>query len=328
MTLPLDFAAAARAGARWLTDAEVAPLGDGHINDTYLLGSGREAMVLQRINTEVFRDPATLMRQAVRLLDGWSTQQIYQVPAMLPTRDGELWVHNDDGWWRACRYLAAGRTLPRVESPEQARLAARAFACFQETAAGLEGPPLVATIDSFLELAAYLRGYDAVAAQAPAELRTLVDAHRAWPALAQPTGPIHGDCKLDNLLFDSGGSRVLAVLDFDTAMHGHWAWDFGDLVRSVWSTRDRADEALFLACLEGFAAEREGLDPVAAADAPGYVTLMLAVRFLTDHLSGNRYFRVTQAGENLRRAQKQFELFRQYLALRDRLGALAEATLA
>ena len=110
-------------------------------------------------------------------------------------------------------------------------------------------------------------------------------------------------------MFDQRGEKVVAVIDFDTAMYGHWAWDLGDLVRSVCFSRGAADADYFAACVQGFVNHQPLCNVDEAVAAPGYVALMLGIRFLTDHLTGDHYFRVESHGENLHRAKEQFELF-------------------
>ena len=145
-----------------------------------------------------------------------------------------------------------------------------------------------------------------------------------------PAALIHGDCKIDNLLFDMQRSSVVAVLDLDTTMVGQWWWDFGDLVRSVaQSATGEVDQTLFDAAAAGFFSSGPASVSLAegglglALAAPAYMTYMLCVRFLTDHLAGDKYFRVTARGDNLKRAQGQFRLL-QHLeepALQAAMGA-------
>ena len=140
---------------------------------------------------------------------------------------------------------------------------------------------------------------------------------------------IHGDCKINNLLFDRLGASVLSVIDLDNNMVGHWVWDFGDLVRSVAFSQGGFDRLDYQACLEGFLQGRgekfsednslvENL-----VEAPGFLAFMLGLRFLTDHLSGDRYFKVASHGDNLQRAIEQFELFAQFQSNQEimRIGA-------
>ena len=133
----------------------------------------------------------------------------------------------------------------------------------------------------------------------------------------QPNAIIHGDCKINNVLFDQQGERVLAVIDLDNNMSGHWAWDFGDLVRSVTLAvaglmRKTTGPVCSVSCWSWFRRSR-GEHLVAA---PAYLAFMLGLRFLTDHLSGDVYFSVPEHGDNLQRAREQFALFHGFEANR------------
>ena len=127
---------------------------------------------------------------------------------------------------------------------------------------------------------------------------------------------VHADCKVNNLLFNAQGTRVAAVIDLDTTMYGHWAWDFGDLMRSIAFSRGRADLVDYENAAEGFllglqkpVTEQTVQDMV---QVPGHIAGMLGLRFLTDHLVGDVYFRVSEAGQNLQRAREQFALMEQF----------------
>ena len=119
---------------------------------------------------------------------------------------------------------------------------------------------------------------------------------------------------MNNLLFHPEQPRVTHLIDLDTAMRGHPAWDFGDLVRSVASGAEEAGAAphvsleTFERVARGFARGAGGIvDPKAFAAAPGHMSFMLGVRFLTDHCTGDRYFRVAHRGQNLERARSQLD---------------------
>lgn len=299
---------AAEAARAWVDPQSVVPLGAGHIHDTYLVVAGGNRYVLQKVNDAVFQDTDLLQTQTQRVLAHWSQQQNFRVPHLEPTTGGEYHLHAE-GVWRLWRYLEGTTVVDPLTEIAQARAAGHAFGAFQAQLASLSGPRLGNTIPGFLELSHYLRAFDAVADAAPRAERRLIDAHRHLAdALGERNAYIHGDCKINNLLFDAEGEQVVAVIDFDTVMYGHWAWDLGDLVRSASFSQGRADVSLFAACLEGFAQRQAHATVEAAVLAPSYVTVMLGIRFLTDHLLGDRYFRVSRRGENLRRAREQFAL--------------------
>lgn len=312
------------AARRWLVDPVLAPLGDGHIHDTYRVSELVSELtsdlasqphtatqyVLQRVNQDVFTDPQLVMAQTQRLLAHWRQQPRYAVPSLETSKSGAFLEQTGAEYWRLWRYIDDTTVVDPVENLSQAVTAGAAFAALQDSLADLPDPPLRETIPGFLQLAHYLQTYDKVSESAPAGLDKLVQANRGLARqLSTRNAHIHGDCKVNNLLFDQRGEQVVAIIDFDTAMYGHWAWDLGDLVRSVCFSRGAADANYFAACVQGFATHQPLCNVEEAVAAPGYVALMLGVRFLTDHLTGDHYFRVESHGENLHRATEQFELF-------------------
>ncbi len=131
----------------------------------------------------------------------------------------------------------------------------------------------------------------------------------ARPATDEVT-VIHGDCKVNNLLFAEDADEVVAILDLDTLMSGAWWLDFGDLVRSAaFDAQKQFLPHFYTALAQGFVAGCGTLrqaDLDAAVRAPAHVGYMLTIRFFTDHLQGDRYFKVQARGQNLQRAQSQF----------------------
>jgi Ser/Thr protein kinase RdoA (MazF antagonist) len=313
----------------WFDDVQIEPLGSGHIHDTYLVTAGGAQFVLQKISQSVFHDPELVMSQTRRVLDLWSQQNTYVVPKLVDNSAGldGCWV--DGEYYRMWRYIEQTRVLNPIENTAQAHAAGAAFGAFQAQLGQLPEPHLTPAISGFLQLDHYLERYDEVAAEAPRHLQAVVDRHRELYAdLLITNTTIHGDCKVNNLLFDEQGESVVAIIDFDTAMFGHWAWDFGDLVRSVCFSAKRTSPEFFTACLQGFAPHQPLTTAATAAAAPCYVTLMLGVRFLTDHLCGDTYFKVDRPGENLQRAQEQFDLFAAFKRQGKNWRSLAQETLA
>ena len=154
----------------------------------------------------------------------------------------------------------------------------------------------------------------------------LEDARRAGQLLVRV---IHGDPKLDNLLFDSAGARVLGLIDLDTVQPGLIHYDLGDCVRSCCNTRGEGGEAprfdlrLCRALLEGYLPEaRNFLHPPEYPHLYNAIRLLpfeLGLRFLTDHLEGDLYFKVQAPGQNLQRALAQFRLMDNIEADGDRI---------
>ena len=309
--------------AQWFDQVTLAPLGNGHIHHTFLLTTAQhqEQFVLQRVSENVFPDPHLVQRQTQRITehllnnDGFSNR--YRVPKLQPSKTGEFHHVAESGFWRLWQYFANTQVVESFEYPTQIALTARAFADYQRVLADLPGQPLSETIEGFLQLDFYLQQFSQVAKDAPKDLMNAV-AHlqNQESGFSEFNAHVHADCKVNNLLFNAQGTRVAAVIDLDTTMYGHWAWDFGDLMRSIAFSRGRADRVDYENAAEGFllglqkpVTEQTVQDMV---QVPGHIAGMLGLRFLTDHLVGDVYFRVSEAGQNLQRAREQFALMEQF----------------
>tara|TARA_B100000315_G_scaffold113616_1_gene104155 strand:- start:3517 stop:4488 length:972 start_codon:yes stop_codon:yes gene_type:complete len=311
--------------AGWGIQAKLQPLGSGRINDTWLVPD--ESVVLQRINQEVFHRPLQLMESVVRVVRHLNAGQSGWVPDLVPARSGAMFHEQGDGVYRIWRFVQGvhASAVRTVADEMVMRHAGWAFGRTQVLLRDLPPPRLPDAIDNFLRLGCYLDEFDREDATTLGDLPKALDAGRTLAEeFREPNGYIHGDCKIDNLLFNSEGG-VAAVLDLDTVMWGHWAWDFGDLVRSAAAREGRVSlprfEALTRGYLEGVGEVR---DPGMLAAAPRYVALMLAVRFLTDHLRGDVYFKVHAHGDNLARGKVQLKLLRSMTEQADDLVRAAE----
>lgn len=324
--------AIAAAGA-WVEPAGLEPLGNGHIHQTYLLSDKNNAAqryVLQRINPSVYQNIPLLMQQTQTVLATLTADaeycSAYQVAPLVAAKDGQL-LHtqnDDDGvhCWRLWHFVEGSITCDPPSQRTQIWQAARAFGAYQRALAVLSPAALQPTISGFLHMPSYLDQYDKALADCSPAVRqevsqwlSVVEAQRHWPEfLNSPNAMIHGDCKINNVLFDAAGESAIAVIDLDNNMYGHWAWDFGDLVRSVAFSRGGVDTADYRACASGFVAGRGAfaVQGELYAVAPAYLAFILGLRFVTDHMNGDRYFSVPNRGDNLRRAAEQFELLRQF----------------
>lgn len=328
-------AARAAMAEGWWPAARIAPLGEGHIHATWLVDpadADRDRAVLQRISTAVFVDPAGLMDKIERVVAHVEARAPGWVPALRPTRLGASWHRTAEGsCWRLWRHVSGARTLQALTTPAQAEAAGRAFGSLQRWLRDFAGD-VPDAIPGFMQLEHYLARLDGVRDRAArdrdaAAIATLLDVVDRRRGLARTFVArdrlIHGDCKVNNLLFHPERDDVVCILDLDTVMRGHWAWDAGDLIRSATADPSGLSVERFAAVVRGLGTEG-GIDaaPEDWVLAPRYVTLMLAVRFLTDHLEGDRYFRVQRAGENLERARLQFRLLE---ALERQEGAMLRA---
>lgn len=329
------------------------PYGNGHINDTFAAsyavpasaGARRRRYIHQRINHEVFEDPAALMDNVARVtrhirakLEADGIEDIEnRVLSLVPTCGGADYIIDDDGgYWRTYLFIESAATYDVVETPAQAREVARAFGEFQKQLADLGPPPLVATIPGFhdtpVRLEAFRRAIEADAvdraAGVTAEIRRLEGYAPLADALLSlfrqgriPLRVAHNDTKINNVMIDDKTGEAVCVIDLDTVMPGLALDDFGDLVRTstCFAREDDRDLSHVVVELPIFEALAEGYlgaagEFLADAETDSLVlsgklmTYECALRFLTDHLQGDTYFRVHHEGHNLDRARVQLAL--------------------
>jgi len=302
--------------------------------------------VHQRLNLEVFQEPGAVMENLERVSAHLQAKTLEMSPearrrrvlTLVEAADGRPWFVDSRGdWWRTFHYVAGGVAHDHPPGPAWVKAAARAFARFSLALDDLPPPPLKTTLAGFhdtprrlVALEQALLGDPMGRAAEAAELAADLLARRELAGLITraladgrlPRRICHNDTKLNNVLFDDGHPEVLCVVDLDTVMPGSVLHDFGDLVRSTIAGagedgRAAASPSLemghFAAAAAGYIHARPGgwLDAAELAlmaHGPAAITLELAARFLTDHVTGDGYFPISQAGDNLRRAYRQYRL--------------------
>jgi len=332
VALTAERAAAAFVGA----GAQCTPHAGGHINTSFLVRRDAHCFFLQRINRDVFPDPRGVMRNVAAVTTHVrSVDRAVTVPALLPTLDGRPWLEDETGdVWR-CAEFVDGIARSNVGSADHAFEAAYAFGALARALASYEGPPLRETIPGFHDTAARVAQLEATMAVDPVGRLTTarheVDELLGRRALASvlssrlasgeiPTRLAHNDAKIANVLFDRATGRARWVVDLDTVMPGSLLHDFGDLVRSSASRAPEdaaanvAEAELFEGLAAGFLRGAGGMLAPAELElletAGRLITYEQAVRFLVDHLQGDRYYRVTRPAQNLDRARAQLALLR------------------
>ena len=335
------------------------PYGTGHINDTYAAvfaqGGAPVRYLLQRLNTQVFQCPAAVMENIQRvtghvrgkLAGGGEVSR--SVLTLIPTVEGRWWHGDERGnCWRAYIFIENARTYDQVQSSRQAFAAAKAFGAFQQQLADLPAPRLHDTIPGFHDTPARLAQLEQAVAADAANRAQLARAEiefacRRKPLTASllaanlPERITHNDTKLNNVMLDDGTGEGVCVIDLDTVMPGLAAYDFGDMVRTSTSlnAEDERDlskvamrfelyEALVRGYLEGAAGFLTRAEKQYLAPAGKIVTLEIGIRFLTDYLAGDRYFKVLRKGQNLDRCRTQFKLVESLERQEERMVRLVE----
>jgi Ser/Thr protein kinase RdoA (MazF antagonist) len=335
------------------------PYGSGHINDTFrvtLQDAGRPlSVILQRINTSIFKNPVALMENIERVTAhlasrvGAEPGSERRVLRLIPERDGKAWhVDENCGFWRAYSFIDGAHSYDSVESTEQAVQAARAFGQFQRLLADLPEPRMHDTIPDFhhtpKRLAALERAIaaDTVdrAALANREIEFVMSRSSIVNVLLEaglPERVTHNDTKFNNVLLDDVTGEGICVIDLDTVMPGLAAYDFGDMVRTTTSPaqEDERDlgkvtmqfpmfEALvrgYLSTAGDFLTKRE---KQFLAFSGKLITFETGIRFLTDFLCGDTYFKVHREGHNLDRCRTQFKLVESIEQQEEQMNRLVE----
>lgn len=324
---------------------ELSPLGSGLINDTFLVQPRRESkLVLQRLSRQVFPDPPAILRNLRtvenHLQQGAAAQGAagaLVLPRLIPTLEGEDYLLDATGdYWRALEYIEGTLTLDSLDGPERAERVGLGLAQFHRLLNGLDPRELEDALPGFHATSRYLQafretiaGLELKQAREVSLWESFVE-ERAERALALERAfhegltrlrVVHGDPKLSNFLFWRGGKRVVSLIDLDTLMPGLIHHDLGDCLRSCCNPAGElpslGTSVLFdldsaTAVLRGYLGEARDLLSPKEVDLIGFAIWLLpfelGVRFLTDHLRGNLYFKVTQPQQNLHRAVVQFRL--------------------
>ena len=312
---------------------------------TYDQGGMRVRYIHQKINQTVFKDPVSLMHNVMRVTDHLR-HKLRSLQArditrrcltIVPTRDGKSFYRDKAGeCWRTFVFIEGVQTFEAVQSPPQAYQAGKAFGFFQSLLVDLPGPRLVETIPHFHHTRKRFQALQKAvqddhfnrAQSARKEIdfalkcEAMVDTILKGMASGKiPERITHNDTKFNNVMLDTVTGEAMCVVDLDTVMPGCVLYDLGDMVRTTTSptledeldlSKVRMQMAMFKKLVEGYLssagqfltkAERSYI-----AFAGKLITLTIGLRFLTDHLAGDTYFRIHRPGHNLDRCRTQFKL--------------------
>jgi Ser/Thr protein kinase RdoA (MazF antagonist) len=343
---------------RWMSSC---PIPSGHINDTYCsefeTRGKRIRYVNQRINRHVFREPEKVMANIERVTR-FAREQIIaaggdpmrETLTIVPTRDGTSFHETPDGaCWRMFHYIDGARTYDKVENLKLVYSASRAFGAFQRMLSRLPGGRLYETIPNFHHtrkrveafLAALEKDPGHRAAAAKPEIAFVLERENVTGVIVDglaagriPERVTHNDTKLNNVMIDDRTGEGICVIDLDTVMPGSVLYDFGDSVRLGAATaaedeRDLSkvgfDLRLFDRLAQGYLdAARDFLtteETSLLVFSAKLLTLECGIRFLTDHLNGDVYFKIHREGHNLDRCRTQFKMVAEMERRRDEMEA-------
>ena len=327
------------------------PYGSGHINDTYKVtvaqGGTPVNYIMQRVNSKVFPNVAKMMENISRVtghlakkIDARGGDVSRETLTLIPTKNGELFFHDgDDNYWRTYIFISGAKTFDSVSDAGLAFQAAKAFGEFQRQLADLPGGPLFESIRDFhhtpKRFENFLKSLQADKLNRAALAKKEIDfclarkdmVSKVVEGLADgsiPSRVTHNDTKINNIMIDDATGAGLCVIDLDTVMPGSVLYDFGDQVRTATATaaEDERDLSKVNFRLDFFEALAKGYLESASdflvsgernylAQSGALITFEIGLRFLTDFLDGDVYFKVHRDGHNLDRCRTQFEMTRQ-----------------
>ena len=327
---------------------EVVEVHTGNINNTYHLyyntGDGVHEYILQQINTFAFKKPEEVMgniRRVTRHLERAVTMEgldaTRRVLRLICTHDGS-WMYRDDRdrCWRAYDFITGAKTYDCSETPEQFREVGRAFGRFQRLLTDFPAYDLYETIPDFHNTRKRFFDFVAAVGRDPVgrvkyvedEIDFLFDRRKMMSQVVKmiedgqiPLRVTHNDTKINNVMIDEKTGEALCVIDLDTVMPGSVLYDYGDAIRSGANTsfEDEPDTSkialdmeMFRSFTDSFVHEvRKSLTEEELRLLPLGVKIMtceLAMRFLTDYIEGDVYFKVRSPEHNLIRARAQMKL--------------------
>ncbi len=312
---------------------------------TYDQGGTRVRYIHQKINKGVFKNPVAVMKNVMRVtthirrkLEAANAPDLTRRSLIvIPTRDGKShYVGRDGEFWRTFVFVEGTQTFEAVQTPAQAFQAGRAFGEFQSLLADLSGGRLRETIPAFhdtrkrfaaLQQAIHKDHYNRARNARPEIEFALSRANIVGVILdAMAKGKIperitHNDTKFNNVMLDSATGKAMCVVDLDTVMPGCALYDFGDMVRTTTSPtlEDERDLSKVKMQMPTFKKLAEGYLSTAGnflnksekglmAFSGKLITFEIGIRFLTDFLSGDNYFRIHRPDHNLDRCRTQFKL--------------------
>lgn len=328
--------------SHFAVNVDVEPYGNGHINDTYCVSCPR--YILQRINTNIFNNPDELMDNIQNVTTFLGEKIVKnggdpkrETLTVIKTLDGKnYYKYNDDHVFRMYLFIENTKSIENSKTPEDLYEAGVGFGRFQRMLSDYPADSLHETIKDFHHTPKRIEALKRAIRENKAGRADFVKEEIAF-ALEQaswadtiikgiedgriPLRVTHNDTKINNILFDQESGKAVCVIDLDTVMPGSMLYDFGDALRMGGSTAaedevdlDRVwfDVKAFEAFAKGYLSQmKEALTLTELELLPFSVKLLTyecGIRFLTDYLNGDTYFKIHREKHNLDRARNQFKL--------------------
>lgn len=323
---------------------EVAPLGEGFINDTFIIKTQGDSpnYILQRKNKNIFSPIPAMMDNIQKVclhikkkVEKAGGDPLREAMTIIPAKDGKLYfLDEEDEYWAVCLFIEDTIAYDAAETPELAYSGGKGIGKFQSLVADLN-EPLTNILPGFHDIRFRFKQWDEVLAKDPVGRKAEVAEEISWIENRRdemlkfwemveegiiPTRISHNDTKINNILFDKKGD-VLCVIDLDTVLSSTVLNDFGDAMRFYTNTGLEDDENLdnvsmdmniFKAFAKGYLEETNSFltdkEKEYLAFSARYITYEQVLRFLMDYIDGDNYYKVKSADHNLVRTRAQYKL--------------------
>jgi len=344
--------------------SDIRPLLRGHINDTYVLTTRKNEhivrYILQRINQTVFKDPPSVMGNIIRVTEHIRSR-MKQIDPSLASRQLTVIASDDDtffnkdsdgNFWRVYNFIEDAVAYDVFESAELAYEVARMFGWFQRMLVDLPGPALHESISDFHNTPKRFETFQRIlkedtcnrAKNAKAEIKFLFDNVAICDVLLNladedkiPVRVTHNDAKINNVMLDKNTNKGVCIVDLDTVMPGLSIYDFGDMIRTGATLADEDERDLskiamnlpmFEVLVRGYAEQSKhfltSTEKEHLAFAAKLITFEQFIRFLTDYLAGDVYYKVHREGHNLDRTRTQMKLVQSIIEQEEAMNEVVE----
>lgn len=318
----------------------IEPYGSGHINDTYKVETKDQFVILQKINTDIFQNPDGMMDNITKVTSYLESigKNSYKVLAYKNP-------------WRVLSFIEGTHSVDIIEEPAQAFTAGKAFGAFQNDLSNFNASDLVETIPNFHNTVVRLEQLKD--AEKSDKLNRLVNienemnfvnthknnAGKILDLIKEEKIPVritHNDTKINNVMLDDKTGEAIAVVDLDTVMPGCALYDFGDMVRTATAAAEEDEKDLnkvyskidyFESLVKGYLSEAKFLNKYELENlvfSGILITFTIGIRFLTDYLNGDVYFKTDYEDHNLVRAKTQFKMIESIENQREKFEAIVK----
>ncbi len=314
---------------------KIIPFGNGHIQSTYKVDFETTSFILQKINTAVFTKPEVLISNHLKVLECLGQNPKYIIPHLIKTSTNNYFCADDEGgFWRLMEFVPNTHSLETTENPNQAYEAGKAYGWFANALKKVKISDFEEAIPRFHSLSLRLKQFEEamkndIASRKESvknEIDFFLQRKEELLKLEQliesgkiPKRIVHNDTKINNVLFR--GAKAVAVIDLDTTGPGSILFDYGDALRTIANTAKEDEEKLemvkfdfnnFSNFSKGYLSEVSSFLNKAEKQnlhlAPSLMTYIIGLRFLTDFLNGDVYFKTEKTSHNLIRSRVQQKL--------------------